>query len=256
MIEPWILSATFSGSGAGCFLFALGSGKSGDDEGDGSKEAPFHSYQGVRGWIKAHPAGPFPVNLIFHDANNEEGGAREGGSRARIEGGGGDAIDDAWQAMRWMRSSTQVGDLMIEHVLLQAGMQHLSELNKMKSLSPEAIAAGMIAAVPAAAAEMYHGVVALNEVEEADPVQLNGKFAADADSFSFVYGGIDIYHGGLEGYIGNPSPNIMEALEQEHANSQYANLLFQCWGVFLSEHRTTARVEWMYVAEGRAKEGG
>jgi hypothetical protein len=35
MIEPWILSATFSGSGAGCFLFALGSGKSGDDEGDG-----------------------------------------------------------------------------------------------------------------------------------------------------------------------------------------------------------------------------
>jgi hypothetical protein len=49
----------------------------------------------------------------------------------------------------------------------------------------------------------------------------------------------------------------MEALQQEHTNSQYANLGFACWGVFGSdEHKTTAKVEWTYVATGKAKQVG
>jgi hypothetical protein len=105
-----------------------------------------------------------------------------------------------------------------EQLMQQATYQHQSELNKMKSLSYEDIKAGLIASAPSVAAELFRGVTVLNQVhehyKEADPLCLHGKFSADPGSFSYTYGGMEVHHGGLEGCVGKPSPNIMEALQR------------------------------------------
>jgi hypothetical protein len=134
----------------------------------------------------------------------------------------------------------------------------------MRSLTPELIKKAVSEFVPDLEQEIISKVSRLNMEDSDSAVSLNTKFAADENSFTFVYGGIEMFYGGLEAYLGNPNANILWAMEQEHANSVYAQREFMCWGVFKSEHMTAALVEWNYVVnfggqvakeEGKREEG-
>jgi hypothetical protein len=65
-----------------------------------------------------------------------------------------------------------------------------------------------------------------------------------------IFPGMDLYHGGLEGLIGLPAPDIERKMEWEHTESWYATTNFPCWYI---PGGTTARQEFEYV-KGAAAE--
>jgi hypothetical protein len=77
---------------------------------------------------------------------------------------------------------------------------------------------------------------------EVDAKKMNVKFAADSGSFEYEYGGMDVYHGGLEALIGNPNVNVEETVEWEHMRSGYAGLSATSDG-----QEYTPAGEWDYV---------
>ena len=62
-----------------------------------------------------------------------------------------------------------------------------------------------------------------------DARKMNNKFATDGNSFTYEYGDMEVYHGGLEGLIGNPDPRVADQLCWEHTESPYSNKEFWCW---------------------------
>ena len=69
------------------------------------------------------------------------------------------------------------------------------------------------------------------------------KFAGAMEAH---YAGLDDFFGGLEGQIGAPQPNALEAIEAEHLHrdDSLVNFLASNYGV-----RTTSSVEWFFVVE-------
>jgi hypothetical protein len=45
-------------------------------------------------------------------------------------------------------------------------------------------------------------------------------------------------------------------MEREHMYSPFAAVGFKCWGVFKSNHKTTAKYEWQYVCNNESKQVG
>lgn len=66
------------------------------------------------------------------------------------------------------------------------------------------------------------------------------KFEASIATFTLGFKGLEAYYGGLEAYVGTPSPDIANAIEREHGSEK----------VFSSHNvvNTTPRREWLYVA--------
>ena len=83
----------------------------------------------------------------------------------------------------------------------------------------------------------------LRQTNDVDARLLNEKFAADEKTFTFRYGGMEDYHSGLEGMIGNPDPRVAEAVEWEHTQSMESSKEFSCWW----KGNTTAKTEYNYV---------
>ena len=46
--------------------------------------------------------------------------------------------------------------------------------------------------------------------------QLHAKFVQEGVAFTMSYGGLSAFWGGLEGLIGAPHPNLLQAVEREH----------------------------------------
>jgi hypothetical protein len=162
--------------------------------------------------------------------------------------------DGVWQALSWMGSSTPVLKDMTRNLLQHA--QGASELEKIKSLQSGQVSGAVHAAVPEIIRSLERAVFELNQQEHADSVALHSKFAADKHGFTYVYGSMKMFQAGLEGYVGPPNPDIRSAMEREHLNSAFSTLGFQCWGVFHSEKKTTAKVQWEYIVNGPAKQDG
>ena len=78
---------------------------------------------------------------------------------------------------------------------------------------------------------------------------LHTRFAAAADSFTFQYANVKDFFAGLEGLIGSPSPDIMDAMKRDHASDE----VFEAWNADV-KRSTTPRAEYAYVVEGRAGE--
>jgi hypothetical protein len=133
-----------------------------------------------------------------------------------------------------------------------------SEADKIRQLTEDQIRAVLEdpETVQELSREIIVGIEELKQQDEVDANKMNAKFVAEGNGFTYVYGGMDVYHGGLEGYIGNPDPDIMRAMEYEHTNSPYADHRFKCWGVFGSDHKTTANTEWAYIRHQNAKQEG
>jgi hypothetical protein len=97
----------------------------------------------------------------------------------------------------------------------------------------------------------------LKAQRQGDARALHTKFSTSGDCMTFVFGGMEEYHNGLEGMIGNPDPRVHETVEWEHMQSDCSNKAFACWwlGKGRQSNKTTAREEYDYVAHQRAKEG-
>jgi hypothetical protein len=161
----------------------------------------------------------------------------------------------SWTAKSWLASSTAAFEILGLHLQNEARASG-SQADKVKSLTQEDFRRAIRKSTEALAEEFTKAVAILNEQTVVDASELNTKFEASNENFTFVYAGMDAYHAGLEGLIGNPDPNIMEAMLQEHVHSAYSALGFKCWGVFKDERKTTARAQWEYVVDQVAKEDG
>ena len=153
-----------------------------------------------------------------------------------------------WTAKTWLSSLTLL-DILSKALLGESG--HISdEVNSIKGLSDEMIAAAVDEAAAQMKTELQSAVAILRKIKEVDAQVLNEKFAADNDTFTFRYGGMEQYHGGLEGMIGNPDPRLAKAVEWEHTKSNESGKMFKCWW----KGETSALVEYEYVANLPAKE--
>jgi len=83
-------------------------------------------------------------------------------------------------------------------------------------------------------------VYAPNAAEE-----LNEKFASASDSFTFTYAGLDSFFKGLEGLVGSPSPDVLDAMGREHASTE----LFTAWNADY-KRTTTPHDEFRFVLTG------
>ena len=74
----------------------------------------------------------------------------------------------------------------------------------------------------------------------------DSKYHADEGCFALSLGGLKTFYEGLEGLLGSPSPELMQAATHEHCGSADSDLPFTT-----SNHgvTTTARVEWYFVTD-------
>jgi hypothetical protein len=80
-----------------------------------------------------------------------------------------------------------------------------------------------------------------------DSKAMHAKFAAAGETFTFTYGDVDMFFGGLEELLGSPSPEVMPTMTLEHASTEP----FKAWNSDV-ERLTTPKAEWAYVTEGTA----
>jgi hypothetical protein len=160
----------------------------------------------------------------------------------------------SWNASAWV---SQLGLWRtLSEVLLSKGPPDGTEAERIKGLSEEAIDAAVDAALAPMKEQLKNSVKELSSEDQVDAKKLSEKFSADPSTFEFSYGSIEDYHGGLEQMIGNPSADFAAKMLWEHTASPYARSGFECWGVFDSDHKTTAKSEWHYVVDEAAQENG
>jgi hypothetical protein len=108
----------------------------------------------------------------------------------------------------------------LSEILLDAAVavDDENEVDRIKKLTDDSIDKLVDLAVKKFKAELKQGVAALRNVEDVDAGRLNEKFAADGGTFTFRYAGMDDYHNGLEGMIGNPDPRLWEQMKWEVRN--------------------------------------
>ena len=95
-----------------------------------------------------------------------------------------------------------------------------------------------------------HGLSGPAEPQEtSNGATLHAKFLASGEAFTFSYGGVEQFFGGLEGLVGTPSPDFLPTMVTEHASDQP----FDAWNAG-EKRSTTPNREWLYIAEGRSGE--
>lgn len=161
----------------------------------------------------------------------------------------GSTKEPCWTAVSWLSSlplQRVIAESLLREVLSTVAAD-TSEADQIKALDRVSIQAAIKAAVPAIVDFVLKGVEALNSLGEVDAGKLNDKFKADGTGFEYSYGDMKDYHGGLEGRIGLPSPQVLEQMEAEHTKSKCANIPF----VF-GDGTSDAAKEWDYVANQSA----
>ena len=100
----------------------------------------------------------------------------------------------------WMISSTAVVIRLCERLLVEVPTGE-SEADKIRQLTEDQIQA--VLEDPKTVQELVRALMAgieeLNMQDEVDASKLNDKFVTDGSGFTFVYGDMVDYHGGLEG---------------------------------------------------------
>ena len=179
----------------------------------------------------------------------ENGDADSADAYMSIEPAGGGA--PGWTARSWL-SSLPLLDIIGQELLIVSGLDTRTseEADCIKALSTEAIEAAVDAAASKIKGKLREAVAMLRQTNDVDARLLNEKFAADEKTFTFRYGGMEDYHSGLEGMIGNPDPRVAEAVEWEHTQSMESSKEFSCWW----KGNTTAKTEYNYVVSLAAKE--
>ena len=192
------------------------------------------------GYTPVRPKIPFPADLtarplrgVHLDQKTDDGGA------------------PGWTATSWL-SSLPLLDILGRELLVVSALDTRTseEADCIKALSTEAIDAAVDAAASRIKGKLREAVAMLRQTTDVDARLLNEKFATDGNTFTFRYGGMEDYHGGLEGMIGNPDPRVAETVEWEHTQSTESSKEFSCWW----KGTTTAKTEYDYVVSLAAKE--
>jgi Leucine-rich repeat (LRR) protein len=152
-----------------------------------------------------------------------------------------------WMASSWLTSLSLIQ--ILSKSLLGSGKQQ-TDLERIKTLNTKSISEAVDNASRQWKVLLCEAVADLRNTECADASLLNDKFASDGDSFTFRYGGMEQYHGGLEALIGNPDPRVGEAMRWEHMESPFGCAEYECWWT----GKTTACKEYEYVVHGVANE--
>ena len=66
------------------------------------------------------------------------------------------------------------------------------------------------------AAVVGRGVERLREQKAASAHQLSDKFKNEDGAFSFSFGGLSTFFGGLEGLVGTPTPPLLDNMQRDH----------------------------------------
>jgi hypothetical protein len=119
------------------------------------------------------------------------------------------------------------------------------DAEKIKCLTEQEIAQAVTNAAPSLIEILTKSVHKLRRQHEVDAVKLNAKFIEDGSGFTYKFADLDVYHAGLEGWIGKPDPNIRAAMKKEHCDCKWADVTFK-WGV---AKLTTPRHEFEYVVD-------
>jgi hypothetical protein len=153
-----------------------------------------------------------------------------------------------WTAGSWLLS-LRVLDILSKE-MLAASDRNVAELDRIKYTTDDEISHAVDVAAVQMKSELREAVARLRVAKDVDARELNEKFAADGSAFTFRYAGMEEYHGGLEGMLGNPDPRVAEAVAWEHTQSPDSAKLFPCWWI----GETTPQVEYAYVANQAAKQ--
>ena len=156
---------------------------------------------------------------------------------------------DIWTAVGWL-ASQDVAIAVAEAILHQHSAA--TELEAMKALgsgSAEALMACVVSGglVQRLVARLHPKLVALAAGKETDPGRgLHGKFLQEGDAFTFTYGDMASFYGGLEAKIGAPDNKILEAMRREHTAAEDSLNHFTTSNY---EVTTTPSTEWAFVVE-------
>jgi hypothetical protein len=119
-----------------------------------------------------------------------------------------------WTARSWL-STLELSDIITGEIL--NGNATDPEDTVLRDLCSEAdLDAAVDRAVPLIKTRLKKAHRKLFKLKEVDAAKLNERFLADGKLQPFKYGTLETYHGGLEGLLGNPDPDIGKAMEYEH----------------------------------------
>ena len=98
----------------------------------------------------------------------------------------------------------------------------------------------------AIAAAVWAGLEQLQAAQAATAKELNSKFA-QGGGFELSFSNLSRYYAGLEGLIGSPHPDAMQAVETEHVSSEDSQLWYTTsnYGI-----ETTSQIEYIFTTEG------
>jgi hypothetical protein len=155
-----------------------------------------------------------------------------------------DAENEArWTAKAWLVSlnvMSVLGEALLDQKPNEGG---LGEDVRVKSLNNDDIEEAVESAAVKLKQMLKDEVKKLKQQRECSATKLNSKFQAEGRGFTLGFGSMKTFDGGLEAYIGTPSPNIEEEMEHEHTCGEWSHEEFTLWGGY----KTTAAKEWEYV---------
>jgi hypothetical protein len=94
---------------------------------------------------------------------------------------------------------------------------------------------------------LWKGLQELAGAKAATSTELHSKFVDEEGTFALAYGGLSKFYQGLEGVVGPPQPNLMEAMGREHCEQPDSREPFEVTNYGTT---TTSELEWWFVADG------
>jgi hypothetical protein len=159
----------------------------------------------------------------------------------------------SWKVSSWLLSTSLLQIISTTLLGHEEGQQ--DDLSHITGLSEDGIDTALQKALPGIKKLLKDSVDKLKAQPHVDAAELNAKFLADEDGFTFTFNPLKTFHDGLEGYIGLPNPRFGQAMKDEHCSSRYAERTFDADPVFKVE-RTSAKAEWDFVVNGTDSWGG
>ena len=178
---------------------------------------------------------------------------------ARGEGGGGagGACEGGWTTASWVESlslhdvvAAALMPLMTNSGSGEAAFFQLASLDyaALKGRLAEAQLSGL-------STHLWRAIETLKHQSASTGASLHSKFVGEA-SFTFAFGGLDLFFGGLESLIGAPStskpadgvgpPTLLNTMRSEHCSQSDANLPFSTANGI---EGATSALEWEFVVE-------
>jgi hypothetical protein len=153
-------------------------------------------------------------------------------------------MDARWTVKAWLVSlnvMSVIGAALLDQKPVEEGGQ--GEDERVKSLTDEDIEYAVDSASVSLKMLLKDELKKLKQQREVSATKLNSKFQAEGNGFTLGFGDMKTFDGGLEAYIGTPSPNVEETMEHEHVRGEWSQEQFGLW----NGYKTTAAKEWAYV---------